>query len=75
MNKEPDLIHEAQYAILALIEELGGAATQIREALADHNNGNFGGAEMCASDALGTLANIERQASEASATIAKWLES
>jgi uncharacterized membrane protein YccC len=75
MNKEPDLLHQSQYAILDLIEELGRAARHIREALAEHNDGNKEVAIDAANDAAYSLSKIEEQASEASATIIKWLES
>lgn len=73
MPKEPDQLHQAQYALLDLLEDLGTAAVQLREALADFNQGNQQGAEIVAEDAVLTLSNIEQKASETAAQISRWI--
>ena len=73
MPKEPDQLHQAQYALLDLLEDLGSAATQLREALSDFNDGNLQGASIVAEDAVLTLSNIEQKASDTAAQLSRWI--
>lgn len=70
--KEPDTLYQVEHEILSLVEETGAFVSQLREALADLNNGNLPGCSMVVDDAISTLSNIETKASEMAAELAKW---
>jgi hypothetical protein len=65
-------IATARLGILDLLEELGSAATLLREAQNDLDHGNPSTARLCADDVVGILAIIESRASEIAANLAKW---
>jgi hypothetical protein len=73
-EKTPDIICMARLELLDMIEEIGAAATHLRESYRDFEDGNTRGAEMCADDALEIMGTIERMASEISSSLAKWID-
>ena len=67
-----DLLLDARCEFHELIELLGGAAGQLREAYTDHEAGNTSGAVIVADDLLLTLAELETKVSEVGAMVARW---
>lgn len=72
--KTPDVLNDAQSLLLFLLEDLGSAATLLREACGNYDNHNLTGSEMCASDVVEIMGDIERRASELGASLARWID-
>jgi hypothetical protein len=67
-----DMLAEAKYECLDLIELLGTLVGQLGEAVADSDSDNLLGASIVADDALLTFAEMETKLSEVAAKVAKW---
>ena len=67
-----DLLLDARCEFHDLIELLGAASGQLREAHADHDTGNTQGAVIVADDLMNTLSELETKVSEVAAMVARW---
>lgn len=67
-----DLLCEAKYDCLDLMELLGQLVGQIQEALSDSDSDNNLGATIVCDDALFTFAELESKLSDMAAKVAKW---
>lgn len=68
----PDLLLEARCEFHTLLELLGAASGQLREAANDACEGNTLGASIVVDDFLLTLSELETKVSEVAATAARW---
>ena len=66
------LLLDAQYGFHELLQLLGEASSQIKEAYSDSSMGNIQGAAIVADDVIGTLSELEAKVSHVAATVAKW---
>ncbi len=66
------LLLDAQYEFHELLQLLGEASSQIKEAYGDSSMGNIQGAVIVADDVIGTLSELEAKVSGVVATLAKW---
>lgn len=73
IKKDDGRIAVARLGVLDLLEDLGSAATLLREALRDAEEGNVAGAKLCADDVVTLMAAIESRASEIGAGLMKWV--
>lgn len=73
-DKTPDVICMARLEVLDLLEELGAAATHLREAYGDFESGNTQGSEMCVEDAIEIMTRIERMSADIGASLTKWVD-
>ena len=67
-----DLLLDARCEFHDLLELLGTASCQLREAASDHDTGNTQGALIVVDDFMGTLAELETKVSEVAAMVARW---
>jgi hypothetical protein len=69
-----DLLLDARCEFHEMLELLGTASGQLREAASDNDNdmGNTQGALIVVDDFLGTLAELESKVSEVAAMVARW---
>lgn len=72
--KTSDVFVDTRQGLLSLMEELGACVVHLREGYDATENGNLRGAEIDAGDAMEVLNNIEAQASQLAADLAKWIE-
>ena len=68
----PDLLLDARCEFHTLLELLGTASGQLREAASDADQGNTLGASIVIDDFLLTLSELETKVSEVAATAARW---
>jgi hypothetical protein len=68
----PDLLLEARCEFHSLLEMLGTASGQLREAASDADQGNTLGASLVVDDFLLTLSELETKVSEVAAMAARW---
>jgi hypothetical protein len=54
------------------VEEIGQAMGLLREAITENDNGNHGGGQICASDAVEILAGLESKFSMMTAKLSTW---
>jgi hypothetical protein len=73
-DKTPDAICMARLEVLDLLEELGAAATHLREAYSEFEDGNERAANMSVEDAVEIMGRIERMSSEIGVSLCKWVE-
>jgi hypothetical protein len=66
------LLLDAQYGFHELLQLLGEASSQIKEAYGDSSMGNIQGAVIVADDVISTLSELEAKVSHVAATVAKW---
>ena len=64
-------LHAAQTQACALMESFGSLMTHLREGISDAEQDLEGGADLCASDALEVLAQMESEISMVQACIVK----
>lgn len=67
-----DLLMEARLEFHDLIELIGAASGQLREALGDQAAGNLGGAAIVADDLVMSLSELEVKASALAAKVSRW---
>ncbi len=67
-----DTLLEARYDFHELLQLLGAASSQVKEAYDDSSMGNIQGAAIVADDVIGTLSELEAKVSHVAATVAKW---
>ena len=67
-----DLLLDARCEFHEMLELLGTASGQLREAASDNDLGNTQGALIVVDDFLGTLAELEAKVSEVAAMGARW---
>jgi hypothetical protein len=65
---------EVRRELAETIEDIGSAMCLLREAVDDTESGNLGGGQMCGSDALEILSNLETRFSQMAAKLAMWSE-
>lgn len=70
--KTPAAITHSQNGVLAMLEELGAAASLLRESAADFQAGNIQGSKIVADDAAEIMGRLERLAAESAARLIKW---
>jgi len=68
----PDLLLDARCEFHGLLELLGTASGQLREAASDADTGNTLGAMIVVDDFLLTLSELEAKVSEVAAMAARW---
>ena len=68
----PDLLLEARCEFHTLLELLGTASGQLREAASDADTGNTLGAMVVVDDFWLTLSELEAKVSEVAAMAARW---
>ena len=68
----PDLLLDARCEFHTLLELLGTASGQLREAASDADQGNTLGASIVIDDFLLTLSELETKISEVAAMAARW---
>lgn len=68
----PDLLLDARCEFHTLLELLGTASGQLREAASDADQGNTLGASIVVDDFLLTLSELETKVSEVAAMAARW---
>lgn len=68
----PDLLLDARCEFHSLLEMLGTASGQLREAASDADTGNTLGAMVVVDDFLLTLSELESKVSEVAAMAARW---
>jgi len=73
-DKTPDIIYMARLEVLDLLEELGAAATHLREANSEFEDGNVRGANMSVEDAVEIIGRIELMSSLIGVSLCKWVE-
>jgi hypothetical protein len=73
-NKTPDTICMARLEVLDLLEELGAAATHLREACSEFEDGNERAASMSVEDAVDIMGRIELMSSVIGVSLCKWVE-
>lgn len=67
-----DTLLEARYGFHELLQLLGEASSQVKEAYDDSSMGNIQGAAIVADDVIGTLSELEAKVSHVAATVSKW---
>lgn len=67
-----DLLLDARAEFHDILELLGTASGQLREAHTDHDSGNTQGATIVVDDFLCTMSELEAKISEVSAMAARW---
>jgi hypothetical protein len=73
-DKTLEIISIARLELLDLLEELGAAATHLREAYSEFRDGNERAASMSVEDAVEIIGRIERMCSEIGVSLCKWKE-
>jgi hypothetical protein len=68
----PDLLLDARCEFHGLLELLGTASGQLREAASDADTGNTLGAMVVVNDLFATLSELEAKVSEVAAMAARW---
>ena len=73
-DKTLDVICMARRKIFDLLEEFSSAATHLREAYSEFEDGNERAANMSVEDAVEIMGRIERMSLELGVELSKWVE-
>jgi len=72
MSPQSEIPRQIRAELSDTIEDIGSAMTLLREAITDADSGSLESAQLCASDALELVSNLETKFSQIAATLSSW---